>query len=60
MPISGIVDVDPDGKTAKGRWYGFGLMPSLGGENSKQNFERNMGERICKRGREMEVQETLF
>jgi hypothetical protein len=24
MPLSAIVDVDPDGKTAKGRWYGFG------------------------------------
>ena len=24
MPIAGIVDVDPDGKTAKGRWYGWG------------------------------------
>ena len=24
MQLSGIVDVDPDGKTAKGRWYGFG------------------------------------
>jgi hypothetical protein len=29
MPIAGIVDVNPDGKTAKGRWYGFfmGAMP---------------------------------
>jgi hypothetical protein len=29
MPIAGIVDVDSDGKTAKGRWYGFflGAMP---------------------------------
>ena len=29
MPIAGIIDVDPDGKTAKGRWYGFflGAMP---------------------------------
>jgi len=23
LPVSGIVDVDPGGKTAKGRWYGF-------------------------------------
>ena len=32
MPISGIVDVDTDGKTAKGRWYGFGCyaFPSGG------------------------------
>ena len=26
MPISGIVDVDPGGKTAKGRWYGSGHL----------------------------------
>ena len=25
MPIAGIVDLDPDGTTAKGRWYGFFL-----------------------------------
>ena len=25
MPLSGIVDVDPDGKNAKGRWYGYFL-----------------------------------
>jgi hypothetical protein len=24
MQLSGIVDIAPDGKTAKGRWYGFG------------------------------------
>jgi hypothetical protein len=24
MPIAGVVDVAPDGKTAKGRWYSFG------------------------------------
>lgn len=24
MQLSGVVDVDPDGKTGKGRWYGFG------------------------------------
>jgi hypothetical protein len=26
MQLSGIIDVDPDGKRAKGRWYGFGGM----------------------------------
>ena len=26
MPNSGIVDLEPDCKTAKGRWYGFGLL----------------------------------
>jgi hypothetical protein len=24
MQLSGVVNVDPDGRTAKGRWYGFG------------------------------------
>jgi hypothetical protein len=26
MQLSGIVDVDPDGITAKGRWYGYGAV----------------------------------
>jgi hypothetical protein len=26
MQLSGIVDIEPDGKTAQGRWYGFGAM----------------------------------
>jgi len=26
MQLSGVVDVDPGGKTAKGRWYGFGCL----------------------------------
>jgi hypothetical protein len=25
MQLSGVIDVDADGKTAKGRWFGFGL-----------------------------------
>ncbi len=24
MPIAGIIDIEPNGKKAKGRWYGFG------------------------------------
>jgi len=34
MQLSGVVHVDPDGKTAKGRWYGFGAnaFPSPGGK----------------------------
>jgi hypothetical protein len=34
MQLSGIVDVDPDGKTARGRWYGFGAnaFPAPGGK----------------------------
>lgn len=33
MQLSGIVDVDPDGKRAKGRWYGFGAsaLPTASG-----------------------------
>jgi hypothetical protein len=33
MQLSGIVDIDPDGQTAKGRWYGFGAnaFPQPGG-----------------------------
>jgi hypothetical protein len=33
MQLSGVVDVDPDGKRAKGRWYGFGAnaFPVPGG-----------------------------
>jgi hypothetical protein len=26
MQLSPVVDVDPDGKTARGRWYGFGAV----------------------------------
>jgi hypothetical protein len=33
MQLSGVVDVAPDGKTARGRWYGFGAnaFPQPGG-----------------------------
>jgi hypothetical protein len=36
MPIAGVVDVDPDGKHAKGRWYSFGgvAVPNEKGETS--------------------------
>ena len=37
MPIAGIVDLEPDGKTAKGRWYGFFL-----GAQRKQGVLRAM------------------
>jgi hypothetical protein len=32
VPLSGIVDVTPDGKTAQGRWYGsfHGALPRGG------------------------------
>jgi hypothetical protein len=34
MQLSGIVHINPDGKTAKGRWYGFGAnaLPLKGGK----------------------------
>ena len=32
MQLSGIIDVDADGKTAKGRWYGFGANALPAGE----------------------------
>lgn len=34
MQLSGVVDVNPDGKTAQGRWYGFGAnaFPAEGGK----------------------------
>ena len=34
MQLSGIGDVDPDGKTAKGRWFGFGPL-AIPGEDEK-------------------------
>jgi hypothetical protein len=36
MQLSGIVHVNPDGKAAKGRWYGFGAiaLPTKGGKIS--------------------------
>jgi hypothetical protein len=38
MLISGLVTLDPDGKTAKGRWYGFGgiFMPGATPATSDQ------------------------
>lgn len=38
MQLSGIVDVEPDGKTAKGRWYGFGAIALPGEKGVRQNF----------------------
>jgi hypothetical protein len=38
MQVSGIVDVAPDGKTAKGRWYGFGAIATPYGKCIRQSF----------------------
>lgn len=39
MPTSGLITVDPDGMTAKGRWYGFGaIFNSEGGNVEKAEF----------------------
>jgi hypothetical protein len=37
MPIAGVVDVDPDGKRAKGRWYSFGGVAIPRQEDGKFN-----------------------
>jgi hypothetical protein len=38
MQLSGIVSVDPGGKTAKGRWYGFGAVAVPSGKGVRQLF----------------------
>ena len=40
MQLSGVVDVDPDGKTAKGRWFGYGFeaMPLEKGVYAQSPF----------------------
>jgi hypothetical protein len=38
MQIAGIVDIDPDGKTASGRWYAFGGMFFPQPEGMKRAF----------------------
>ena len=38
MQVSPVIDVAPDGKTAKGRWYGFGGVSSLDGKDLKHHF----------------------
>jgi hypothetical protein len=32
MQLSGVIDIETDGKTAKGRWWGFGAMAIPSGE----------------------------
>jgi hypothetical protein len=38
MQLSGVVNVDPEGTTAKGRWYGFGAVALPSGEGVRQFF----------------------
>jgi hypothetical protein len=38
MQLSGIVDVDPDGRTAKGRWYGWGSLAMPVGNGVMDTF----------------------
>ena len=38
MQLSGIVDVETDGKTAKGRWYGWGMTAIPSGEGITQAY----------------------
>jgi hypothetical protein len=44
MQTSGIVTVDPDGKTAKGRWNGWGVLAIPQGGGVKQEFLGGMYE----------------
>ena len=43
MPTAGLINVAPDGKTAKGRWYAFGgiMMPGPRQEGKKQSYTRS-------------------
>jgi len=43
MPSSGLITVDPEGKTAKGRWYAFGgiMMPAAPQQGQKASFTRS-------------------
>jgi len=38
MQLSGVVDVSPDGKTAQGRWYGWGAAALPSGKRIMQNL----------------------
>ena len=38
MQLSGVVDVDADGKNATGRWYGFGAISIKRGKGVGQSF----------------------
>ena len=38
MQLSGIVNVDPDGKTAKGRWYGYGAIAVPSSAGVRESF----------------------
>ncbi|MFA5309876.1 MAG: nuclear transport factor 2 family protein [Dehalococcoidales bacterium] len=38
MQIAGIVDIDPNGKTARGRWYAFGGIFVPMGEKMRRSF----------------------
>ena len=46
MQLSGVVDIAPDGKTAEGRWYGFGAGALPAGKGVLQTFTG--GIYICK------------
>jgi hypothetical protein len=43
IPSAGLITVEPDGKTAKGRWYAFGgvMMPMPTKEGAKPEFSRS-------------------
>ncbi len=38
MQLCPVIDLDPDGQTARGRWYGFGAIAVPRGKGVKQSF----------------------
>jgi hypothetical protein len=44
IQVSGIVTVDPDGLTAKGRWYAFGGVAIPMGDGVRENWENSIYE----------------
>jgi hypothetical protein len=44
MPLCGIIDVDTSGKTAKGRWYGFGVYALPSGGKYQAQFRSGIWE----------------
>ena len=58
IPMAGIVDVSQDGKTAKGRWYGYFLTPR--GGTSLVDRLRYLGERLYQGRWHLENSENLL
>jgi hypothetical protein len=61
MQLSGIVTVDPDGKTAKGRWYGWGSVARPVQKSIRQHFFNGIYEcEYIKEGGVWKIQKMKF